>query len=181
MITLQETVGNNIRRRRQALGLSQQALAERANISRRMITLIENGTGNASLGTLDRLADALQITFTGLIEASKSGDKISADPIDLWQGSDPRSRARLLQSCPTRDHVELWCWSLAPGERYDAEPDSAGMHEMILVTNGQLDLEVARSIHRLTAGQSITFASDQSYAYVNAGTSMLRFIKNVVR
>jgi transcriptional regulator with XRE-family HTH domain len=156
-------------------------LAERANISRRMITLIENGTGNASLGTLDRLADALQITFTGLIDASKNGDKISADPIDLWQGSDRRSRARLLQNCPTRDHVELWSWSLAPGERYDAEPDSAGMHEMILVTSGQLDLELAQTTHRLTAGQSITFASDQSYAYVNGGPAMLRFIKNVVR
>jgi quercetin dioxygenase-like cupin family protein len=116
-----------------------------------------------------------------LIDASRSGDKISAGQIDLWQGRDRRSRARLLQSCPTRDHVELWSWSLAPGERYDAEPDSAGMHEMILVTGGQLDLEVTLSTHRLTTGQSITFASDQSYAYVNAGAAMLRFIKNVVR
>src|ERR1700749_2151892 len=73
MNSLQETVGSNIRQRRQALGLSQQVLAERANISRRMITLIESGTGNASLGTLDRLADALQLTFAGLMATGGNG------------------------------------------------------------------------------------------------------------
>jgi transcriptional regulator with XRE-family HTH domain len=181
MATLQETVGGNIRERRLALGLSQQVLAERADISRRMITLIEKGTGNASLGTLDRLAEALQITFASLVEINKGGDKTSADPINLWQGRDRRSQARLLQSCPARQQTELWSWSLAPGERYDAEPDVIGMHEMILVITGQLDLVLAQSSHRLTAGQSISFASDQPYAYINAGTALLRFIKNVVR
>jgi transcriptional regulator with XRE-family HTH domain len=181
MNSLQETVGSNIRQRRQALGLSQQVLAERANISRRMITLIESGTGNASLGTLDRLADALQLTFAGLMAENGDDSRASRKPVDLWQGQDRRSRARLLQSCSARHQVELWSWSLAPGERYDAEPDAAGMQEMILVTGGQLDLELAQSTHHLTAGQSITFASDQPYSYANPGTSVLRFIKNVVR
>lgn len=180
MISLQETVGSNIRQRRQALGLSQQVLADRANISRRMITLIENGTGNASLGTLDRLAEALDLTLAGLVAPNKENQS-SAGPVDLWQGQDRRSRARLLQSCSAHHQVELWSWSLAPGERYDAEPDATGMREMILVTTGHLDLELVQTSHRLSTGQSITFASDQSYAYVNAGTSMLRFIKNVVR
>jgi hypothetical protein len=49
------------------------------------------------------------------------------------------------------------------------------------VITGQLDLVLAQSSHRLTAGQSISFASDQPYAYINAGTALLRFIKNVVR
>lgn len=181
MISLQETVGANIRQRRRALGLSQQVLAERANISRRMITLIESGTGNASLGTLDRLAEALQLTLAGLVETNQNGSQLSGEPVDLWQGKDRRSRARLLQSCSAHHQVELWSWSLAPGEKYDAEPDAAGMHEMILVTTGQLVLELARTTHHLTAGQSITFASNQPYTYANPGTSVLRFVKNVVR
>lgn len=181
MSSLQETVGGNIRQRRLELGLSQQALAERADLSRRMITLIETGDGNASLATLGRLAEALQLTFAALIAQTPGQAEAPSSQVDIWQGRDRRSRARLLQACPARHQVELWSWSLAPGDRYDAEPDPAGMHEMILVTSGQLDLTVAGATHRLTSGQSLTFASDQPYAYVNAGAALLRFIKNVVR
>jgi len=179
MASLQVIVGSNIRGQRQNLGLSQQALADRAGLSRRMVTLIEAGDGNASLATLDRLAEALNLTFARLTQASDASDRHK--PADLWQGKDKRSKARLLESCPARQEVELWSWSLAPGERYDAEPDPAGMRELVTVISGTLDLIIADGTNRLKAGQSASFASDQPYAYVNAGKSMLRFIKNVVR
>lgn len=178
-MTLQQIVGINIRQRRQALGLSQQVLADRAGLSRRMVTLIEAGDGNASLATLDRLAEALHITFAQLTQADHDGDRHK--PVDLWHGKDKRSKARLLESCRAQQQVELWSWSLAPGERYEAEPDPTGMREFILVIGGTLDLEVGETRRRLRAGESICFASDQPYAYLNPGSTMLRFIKNVVR
>ena len=179
MAELQETVGGNIRQQRQRLGLSQQALADRTGVSRRMITLIEAGDGNASLATLDRLAAGLQLTFGNLVQTAEetSGQK----PVEIWQGKDRRSKARLLQSCAVQDQVELWSWSLAPGDRYEAEADPAGMRELIVVTSGMLDLEIEGTLQRLRAGQSVSFASDQPYAYINPGRSMLHFIKNVVR
>jgi transcriptional regulator with XRE-family HTH domain len=179
MASLQEIVGGNIRGQRQILGLSQQALADRAGLSRRMVTLIEGGDGNASLATLDRLAAALNLTFARLTQAEDCSAQ--SKPMDLWQGKDKRSKARLLESCPARQEVELWSWSLAPGERYDAEPDPAGMHEMLTVISGTLDLVVVGKTQRLTSGQSASFPSNQPYAYVNSGTTLLRFIKNVVR
>jgi transcriptional regulator with XRE-family HTH domain len=179
MASLQEIVGGNIRAQRQNLGLSQQALADRAGLSRRMVTLIEAGDGNASLATLDRLAEALDLTFARLTQAYDAGEQ--SKPVDLWQGEDKRSKARLLASCPARHAVELWSWSLAPGERYDAEPDPAGMHELVTVISGTLHLVVAGKSRRLEAGQSASFASDQPYAYANPGKTLLRFIKNVVR
>jgi len=169
----------NIRQRRQELGFSQQALADRAELSRRMLTLIEAGDGNASLATLDRLAAALNLTFARLTQADDTGEPDK--PVDLWQGKDKRSKARLLESCPARQEVELWSWSLAPGERYDAEPDPAGMHELVTVISGTLDLIVAGKTQRLARGQSTGFASSQPYAYANPGKTLLRFIKNVVR
>src|SRR5260221_925149 len=179
----QHIVGGNIRRRRQNLGLSQQTLAERADLSRRMITLIEAGDGNASLARLDRLAAALKIAFADLI---RRPDPIAVtNPLGLpevaaWQSADPRSFAHLLQSSSATETVELWSWSLAPGERYNAEPDRPGMRELIYITRGSMSLELPDATHKLTAGQSIGFASDRAYAYVNIGKGPLTFVKNVV-
>ncbi|MDY0882807.1 XRE family transcriptional regulator [Dongia soli] len=179
MSVLQEHVSQNIRQARQRLGLSQQELADRADLSRRMITLIENALGNASLATLDRIAHALNVPFAELIRPP-SQTSAHIKPIPIWQGEHPRSRASLLQNAAAHRSVELWEWSLAPGEKYQAEPDPAGMREFLYILQGTMTLELTSGSQTLAAGQSADFPTNQPYAYSNQGTSLLRFIKNVI-
>src|SRR5687767_6760857 len=113
-------VAANLRSARQLRGWTQQALAEAADVSRRMVVAIEAGESNVSLATLDRLAEALGVPFAELVRAP---DATAPAPELVWRGGEPGSRARFLAGVPARGTVELWEWSLAPGERYDAEPD----------------------------------------------------------
>lgn len=55
----QDVVGGNIRRRRMAIGLSQEVLAERAELHRTYIGSVERGERNISLENICRIADAL--------------------------------------------------------------------------------------------------------------------------
>jgi transcriptional regulator with XRE-family HTH domain len=57
---------NRIRQAREKAGLSQQALAERAGLSLRAITKIENG-GNPRLSTLQAIAKALRLSIADLV------------------------------------------------------------------------------------------------------------------
>ena len=50
-------VGANLRRLRRDVGLSQEGVAGRAGLSRRMIVKLEAGDTNISLANLDRLVD----------------------------------------------------------------------------------------------------------------------------
>ena len=52
-------IGETIRKRRIVLGLLQPQLASFAGVSTRTIQLVELGTGNPSLDTLSKIADAL--------------------------------------------------------------------------------------------------------------------------
>jgi HTH-type transcriptional regulator / antitoxin HipB len=54
-----ESIGQQLRARRQALGLSQAALAAKAGVSRIFVEKIEAGARTPSWGTLERLARAL--------------------------------------------------------------------------------------------------------------------------
>jgi transcriptional regulator with XRE-family HTH domain len=60
--------GENLLRIRQARRLSQEALAERAGIHRTQISLFESGQRQPLLETLLRLAGALEVPVTMLIE-----------------------------------------------------------------------------------------------------------------
>ena len=60
--------GDRVRARRADLGLSQEALAERANLHRTYIGGIERGERNPTLAMVHRLAGALGISPSQLLE-----------------------------------------------------------------------------------------------------------------
>ena len=70
--------GLEIRRLREAAKLSQEQLAERANLHRNYIGLIERGERNATLTALFQIASALNITLGALL----GGVAGPADPND---------------------------------------------------------------------------------------------------
>lgn len=65
--------GQAIRRRRLALGLSQEQLAERAGLHRNYVGFLERGERNASLATLFGLARALELSLGDLFEGVGGG------------------------------------------------------------------------------------------------------------
>lgn len=59
--------GQVIRKRREAAGLSQEALAEEAGLHRTYVSLLERGERTPTLIVVKRLADALGTTMTSLV------------------------------------------------------------------------------------------------------------------
>ena len=174
-----EHVAENIRRLRTDAGLSQQALSVAADVSRRMLVGIESGDANVSLNTLDRIAEALKVTFADLVKPPSAPglDRIEAL---AWSGRTTGSQGVLLATAPASHDVELWAWTLMPGDRYTSAADPAGWHEMFFVIEGSLVIELPDREHVVAAGDFFVFPSDRDYAYRNDGDAPLRFIRNVV-
>lgn len=143
-----------------------------------MIVNLEGGDTNISLSSLDRLADALGVDFVAIVADPDASSKRIEQLV--WRGDAAGSEAVLLGSVPARREAQLWRWSLAPGERYAAEPDPAGWHEMIAVTDGCLRLELADGNLTIAAGDFAIYSSAQAYAYANDGDVPVRFIRNAV-
>ena len=74
----------------------------------------------------------------------------------------------------------MWLWSLGPGDRYDAEPDPAGWHEMIYVIEGELRLELSGKARDYPTGTFAVYGTAQAYSYANPGETRVRFVRNVI-
>lgn len=172
-------VSGNLRRLRQAAGLSQAALAQASGISRRMIVAVEGGDANISLSSLDKLAAAMGVRFVDLVRDPARAPSAEINEV-TWRGSDAQSTAVLLGTAPATAEAQMWLWSLGPGERYAAEPDPTGWHEMLFVTEGTLRLELSGVARDFAAGSFTIYATDQAYAYANPGTVLVRFVRNVI-
>lgn len=179
---LLRAVGERVRALRLERHLTLDELSARARVSRRMITMLEAGGTNASLGTLDKLAHALGCDFATLVAVGPVDVLVPAATRavpPLWE-DDRGSSARLLVARTTAGATELWQWQLVPGARYDAEADPPGSEEILLVTVGRLVVEVGDDRYELRAGGYLRLPTDVAYAYVNPGRSTTRFVRVVL-
>ena len=178
MLTVLRDVAVNLRRARERKGWTQARLARSASVSRRMLTAIEGGDANVSLTTLGRIAVTLGVPFAELI-APPSATAAQVDVI-VWRGRKTGSHARMLLSQQASREVELWEWSLAPGEQYQAEPDPTGISAFVYVMTGELVLGLAG--HSVVIGQGGFYAypCNQRYAYSNHRKQVCQFINNII-
>jgi transcriptional regulator with XRE-family HTH domain len=69
--TICKVVGQNVRRAREAMGLSQEELGDVAELDRTYVSGVERGIRNPTIKVLARLADALKIAPSDLLRGSR--------------------------------------------------------------------------------------------------------------
>jgi len=70
--SLSRVFGAVLREHREAAGLSQETLADRAGVHRTYVGLVERGRRNPTLEVSLRLATALGLTLTALVQATET-------------------------------------------------------------------------------------------------------------
>lgn len=61
-------LGSAIKEKRSALGISQEELASRAGLHRTYVSEVERGERNPSIASIEKLAQALEVSFTSLFD-----------------------------------------------------------------------------------------------------------------
>ncbi len=173
-----DVVAQAVRSTRTARGLSLDQLAARAGLSKGAVVAVESGSGNPNLATLVRLADALGVSVSALVDDStrpvvRVVDAATIEP--LWTGP-AGGTARLVVTTAGPSPVEVWQWRLGAGERYDSHPHPAGIVETVTVVSGDAVVTVGAAAHRLGAGMTATFPADTDHGYTGdepAGAHLL--------
>lgn len=176
-------IARNTRKLRAERQWSLETLAGRSGVSKGMLVQIEQARTNPSMGTLCRVADAYGVTLAQLVELSDAATVrvVQADEvIRLWSGKDG-SAGDLLVGIDRREHVELWRWTLAPGDSHASEGHTEGTREMLAVLSGTLTLEVGDQTHTVRAGGAVLFDGHHDHVYRNAHKRPLDAVLVVVQ
>jgi transcriptional regulator with XRE-family HTH domain len=67
-MSIRKRVGANLRRAREALGVSQEELADRAGLHRTYLSGVERGVRNPTVTVLEKIAKALKVKTSALLE-----------------------------------------------------------------------------------------------------------------
>jgi transcriptional regulator with XRE-family HTH domain len=170
-------IGVRVRQERQSWRWTLDQLAEAAGVSRRMVVNVEQGAANPSVGILLRISDALGVGLPALVEPPQPKPvKVTrrGDGAALWS-SESGGRGVLVAGAEPPDVVELWDWTLGPGDAHRSEAHAPGTKELLQVQQGTITVEVADQSVTLDAGDAVAFPGDVAHSYANPGTRPARF------
>src|SRR5690349_11915284 len=166
---LSAAIGSRVRQHRLGREWTLDQLAEAAAVSRRAVVNVEQGTANPSVATLLRIGDALGVGLPTLVAPPEpeqaSLTRAGKGPV-LWTGENG-GRGMLVAGTAPPDVVELWDWTLGPGDRHSSQPHSAGTRELIHVLAGSVTLETCDQVLVLDVGDAASFPGDAAHVYAN--------------
>lgn len=178
---LANSIGARVRQERLSLQWTLDQLADHAGISRRMLVNVEQGAANPSVGTLLRLSDSLGVGLPALVEPPPlKAVKITrrGEGAVLWAGKHG-GRGVLLGGTRSPNVIELWDWTLKPGESHDSDAHVTGTEELLQVLEGELTVRVGVETHVLGESDALCFPGDEPHAYENNSNAPLRFTLTV--
>jgi transcriptional regulator with XRE-family HTH domain len=166
-------VGKNLRRLRTQRGLSLERLAQASSVSRAMLGQVELGKSAPTINVLWKIARALNVTFSALIDpgSDRGATLLRRADSKLLTSHDGRFTSRALFPFNEPRRVEFYELKLAPAALEAAPAHAAGTTENLVVSAGALVLEVSGKKHHLSDGDSIQFHADVEHVYRNPGTS----------
>jgi len=168
---LTPVVGANLRRLRVKRGLSLERLSRSSGVSRAMLSQIELGQSTPTINIVWKIATALGVPFSGLVQSRATGDLsvLRAENAKILASRDGAFSSRALFPFDEPRRVEFYEIRLARGATEHAEAHPPGTVENLVVSAGEIVVEVEGRREALGPGDAIVFHADVAHAYVNAG------------
>jgi transcriptional regulator with XRE-family HTH domain len=161
-----------LRQLRGERGWSLDALARASGVSRSMLSQIERGAANPTVGVAFRIARAFGMSLGELVEAPGASSAITvirAGDRAYHYRSDRACTIRTLSPLSLEKDVEFYQVVLKQGGALRSAAHFEGTREFLTVQKGRVRVESGADRDELGPGDSVSYRADIAHAIVNVG------------
>jgi transcriptional regulator with XRE-family HTH domain len=166
-------VGEILQVRRQALGMSLEDLARKSGVSKSMLSQIERKLANPTVALVWRLANALGVSMTELLELGQPDapllEVVPAHATPSMKSPDGKCELRILGPLETAGQFEWYELTVQPGGVLESQPHESGSREHLTVLTGALEVQAGAASMRVKHGETVRYAVDITHAIRNPG------------
>jgi len=177
--------GARVRKLRDAAGWTLEQLSERSGVSRAMLSKVERGEKNPTIGVAARIAQSLRTPLTGLVGASAPGGAVVAmrkSDRPIFRDPETGFERHVVSPATGGGKVELLYHHLPAGVSTGLLPAyPAGTEKQIVVTAGHLVVQFQHGEQLLGPGDALFFQADVDHAFVNRAEEPCGYFMVVAR
>jgi XRE family transcriptional regulator, regulator of sulfur utilization len=157
-------VGDVLQTLRQARGLSLEDLSRQAGVSKSMLSEIERNLANPTVAVVWRLANALGVSMSELLEGDRSTAPVlqvlPAHALPSLKSPDGKCELRILGPLESAGHFEWYELTVQPGGVLESQPHGPGSREHLTVLSGLLEVRAGAETSRVRQGETARYAVD---------------------
>jgi transcriptional regulator with XRE-family HTH domain len=171
-------IGKRVRQLRLQSGLTQEELANRADLTKGFISQVENDGTSPSIATLEDIVRALGTTLAKFFQGAPETARQVVFGRDAWVVSgESVAGFELVFPIPEahRNGMEPVLVTLEPGGRTACTGAHEG-EEFGYVLAGQVDLRLGSASHRVRKDEFFYYTADAEHQIVNAGKRQARIL-----
>lgn len=169
---LSQLVCDRVRGLRKSKGLTLEQLASLSGVSRSMLSQIERGAANPTLGVAYRIAQAFGMSLGDLVDVPAAGGRIDvvrvSDRSSLFR-DDENCRIRTLSPLHLEKDVEFYELTLKEGGSLVSAPHFEGTREFLTIEQGRVRLTSGKETTELSQGDSAHYPADVPHRIDNLG------------
>jgi transcriptional regulator with XRE-family HTH domain len=180
MDILSAAIAERIRREREIRGWTLADLAERAAVSKAMISKIERAETSPTAVLLGRLSGAFGITLSKLLDHSEESQRRLIRSSEQLKWKDPATGYERTRVTPNSAHpIEVIAVELPAGASIAFPASSyAFIQQSIWVTSGKLTFTEGDQVHRLMPGDCLQLGPPTDCVFLNESEVQTKY--NVV-
>jgi transcriptional regulator with XRE-family HTH domain len=170
-----EKLGKTIRRLRRAYNYSLGDLSEQSGVAKSIISQIEKNETNPTLGTLYKLARALNSPIEDILRGDDDPaliEKLGPSGTPLLMSEDGLCRLRIIGWIRTVELVQWYYFEAEPGGTLESEPHPSGSIENLTVLRGAVSIIVGDEQFRVNTGETARYYGDRPHRITNEGDAV---------
>lgn len=177
---INQRIAARVRQLRTDTGLSLDALAQRCDVSRSMLSLVERGESNATAVVLEKIAAGLGVSLASLFDQPDSQPSPIARREDrqTWQDPDSAYLRRNISPPNFPSPIQIVDVELPAGAcvDYESQIQHLHMHEQIWVKIGKLEVTVGSQPYTLGEDDCLAFPLNERIAFKNPESSTCHYL-----
>ncbi|KRG13695.1 helix-turn-helix domain-containing protein [Lederbergia galactosidilytica] len=172
---IQEVIASNLANIRKKRGLSLDNMAKLTGVSKAMLAQIENGKSNPTVTTLWKIANGLQVSFSGFLKEMDKPKvkKININELNPVIDDDGNYLVYSLFPFHPEKKFEIFTVDLKPGVSHKSEKHIG--EEYVLIQRGLLTLDIQGEKFELNADETLKFNAATEHIYTNSSDELVRF------
>ncbi|MBP2075869.1 helix-turn-helix domain-containing protein [Oceanobacillus polygoni] len=174
----QVEIGKKIRDMRLNKNISINKVSKITGLTPSFISQFERGLTSASIDSIIKLADAIDVKLTMLFSDNVNQESQSKNPVIIRKSERPSlssgSTNNMLEYLLTHpdSKLEVYLSKLNPGASTSSKFSNNGVDEFLLILEGKLEIEVENVNYVLSEGDTMTMDGSLSKSWENSSDSV---------
>lgn len=166
------SLGATLLRLRRARSLTLDGFAARSGISKSMLSQIERDKTNPTVGTLWRIADALDVSINSILSPAQPPSAVQVQPgyaMPAFSSADGRMHWRILGPVSLAGRFEWYELRADPHSETASDPHEAGAIEHLTMLEGKLSVTSGDYDCEVAVGATARYQADVRHVIRNQG------------